>query len=288
MAAITDLSDYINIQTGGNNGNPLATFFLKNARTGGTFINTTEFLMYTCWNWDGMPGIGADPGATCTQCTNSTDGAIPLSAPGGAREKFMTSLFAVPNSGGTVLLVDRLVHIRNLSGTSTSAQTVQGSTPSPILPRNESTGAGNLILVEIFTAIGSTAATITAEYIDQGGNSSTTQSIAIGGTGNSEVSRAIILPLAAGDTGVRSVTSVTLNVSTGTAGNFGVSVVRPLAVLSMTARGAGCYRDYVTGLPSMPALLGTECLSLLSMPAASVTSGTSPLVINGMMGTVEN
>lgn len=287
MAAITDLSDYINIQTGGNNGNPLATFFLKLARTGGTFINTTEFLFYTCWNWDGMPGIGADPGATCTVCTNSTDGAIPLSAPGGAREKFLTSLFAVPNSGGTVLLVDRLVHIRNLSGTSTSAQTVQGSTPTPAITRNTG-GAGNLILVEIFTAIGSTAATITASYVDQDGNSSTTQSTAIGGTNNSEVSRAFILPLAAGDTGVRSVTSVTLNVSTGTAGNFGVSIVRPLAVLSMTARGAGAYRDYVTGLPSMPALLGTECLSLLSMPAASVTSGTSPLVINGMMGTVEN
>ena len=287
MAAITDLSDYINIQTGGNNGNPLATFFLKLARTGGTFINTTEFLMYTCWNWDGMPGIGADPGSTCTLCTNNTDGAIPLSAPGGSREKFLTSLFAVPNSGGTVLLVDRLVHIRNLSGTSTSAQTVQGSTPNPAITRNDG-GAGNLILVEIFTAIGSTAATITANYIDQDGGSSTTQSTAIGGSGNSEVSRAFILPLAAGDTGVRSVTSVTLNVSTGTAGNFGVSIVRPLAVLSMSARGAGCYRDYVTGLPSMPELLGTECLSLLSMPAVSVTSGTSPLVINGMMGTVEN
>lgn len=287
MAAITDLSDYINIQTGGNNGNPTATFFYKIGRRSNTGLATTTFLLYTCWDWDGIPGAGANPSTTCTVCDNTTQGAIPLTAPTGGREKFLTSAFGMPTSGGSIILVDRLVHIRGLSGTTTTAQTVQGSTPTPAITRNTG-GAGNIILVEIFTAIGSTARTITADYIDQDGNSATTVAIPFGGAGNSEAGRAMILPLAAGDTGVRSVTSVTINASTGTVGDFGVSIVRPIATLNAAVRGAGQYRDYVTGLPSTPELLGTECLSLLLIPAVTTASTAAYIFNHGFIGTVEN
>ena len=67
--------------------------------------------------------------------------------------------FAQP---GILVLYDRLLHIGGLNATTTAAQTVGGS-----LSRYTG-GAGNQIWVEIYTQIGTTATTITANYTNQG------------------------------------------------------------------------------------------------------------------------
>lgn len=280
MAQLTDLSDLINRQTGGNNGTPEAFWYFKNGRVNNAVQGSTAGLMYSSWDIDGTPGRGAKP-TTCTACDNSTPGAIRLTAPGSGRQKWLVSFARNSYRQGMGILYDRLVHITGLSGTSTSAQTVQGTGPTPATPRNATTGRGNVIVIEILTQIGTTATTVTASYIDQDGNTATTPAVSIGGTNRREAGRAFVMPLAAGDTGVKSVISITLAATTGTAGNIAVALIRPLFTIGASTCGGGAL-DFATGLPNLPELLGTECLALLDQ-----TGTNGQRITQGYLSTVE-
>ena len=272
MAAITDLSDLINLQTGGGSAASQAIFFYKVARIAGAAVPANiAGRPCTLWRYDGQPSAGAVPTSVIAP-TDATPGALPFISPGGLREAFMVQAWATGLVGGTLILYDRLLQIGGLSGIVTTPQTVSGS-----ITRNVN-GDGNFIMAEIYTAIGSTARTITATYTDQDGNGGTTTAVAFGGTGFLEATRAILMPLASGDTGVRAVGGVTINGgSTGTAGNFGVVIGKPIAYIGIGAAGAAGWRDYVTGLPGIPAIASGSCLSLLWIP----TTTTAPEIFGG-------
>jgi len=119
-----------------------------------------------------------------------------------------------------------------LSGTVTTAQTT--NLPTAALTRFTS-GEGVMIGLCIWSNIGGTATTVTVSYTNQAGTpgqiSTATQ---IGGNNIANLNgRIILIPLAAGDTGVRSVESVTLAGTTGTAGNIGVCLFKSLAIMAM-------------------------------------------------------
>ena len=281
MAALTDLSDLINRQTGGNSGTPENLFFHKVPRVAGAAA-TTPIAGRGCslWQYDGMPASGAVP-TSAEIPTRTTTGAIPFAPPGGSREKWLIGASIAPLVSGVFLLYDRLFHIGGLSGTVTTAQTVQGSPASPALTRNTS-GAGNFAFYEIYTSVGTTTATMTMTYTDQSGNTGNTSTINFGNTGFREATRAQRIPLAAGDSGIQSIQSVQLSGSTGTAGNFGITIAQPLAWIPVGAAGIAGWRDYTTGLPGIPAIDPNACLSLLFIPAAA----TAPEVF-GALGFVE-
>lgn len=263
MAQISDLSDLINRQTGGNNGTPEIFWWQKNGRTGGSSLSALVGLLTSCWDMDGIPGRGSKPTVT-TVCDSSTSGAIRMTAAGSGRQKWLVSTGRIGNNKGFAILYDRLVHKTGLDATLTTAQTIQGNPASPAITRHTD-GIGTMILVEIYTLIGNTGTTITANYLDQDGNSATTGTVTFGGSGPPncrDVTRAFLLPLAAGDIGVKSITSVTLAGSTGLAGNFGVSLIYPIAMFG-SGSYSGNYNDYVTGLPNMPEFTGNECLAIL-------------------------
>jgi hypothetical protein len=136
MAAITDLSDLINRQSGGNDGTPENIFFHKVPRVQGV-VATSPVSGRGCslWEYDGMPAKGDVP-TIGTIPTKSTQGAIPFTAPGGGRDKHLIGASIVPIIAGVYLLYDRLFHKGGLNATLTSAQTVQGSPASPPLTRN--------------------------------------------------------------------------------------------------------------------------------------------------------
>ena len=258
MAAITDLSDLINRSTGGNNGTPQNVFFYKAPRIAGVAATApTTGRMASLWRYDGIPSGGATP-TTVVAPTNATQGALPFTNAGGSRESWMTQAFATSSAFGTYILYDRLLQIGGLSGIVTTAQTVGGT-----LTRNTG-GTGNFAFLEIDTLIGATSANVTMTYTDQSGNTgNVSTAVQVGGTGFREATRAIMLSLAAGDTGVRAIDSITLSASTGTAGNIGVVIGRPLAYLTVGQTGAAGWRDFVTGLPSIPKIEANSCLSIL-------------------------
>lgn len=274
MAAITDLSDLVNRATGGNSGTPQNLFGFKVARIAGAAATAPiAGRPASLWLYDGQPSAGVAPGAVAAP-TNATAGSLQQASPGGGRQQWLTQFWAAGLNAGTVLLYDRLLHISGLSGTSVAAQTVGGT-----LTRNTG-GIGNFMFAEVYTLIGTTSRTITASYSNTVPTSGrTSAAVAIGSTGFREVTRAIMLPLQAGDLGVSAVASVTLSATTGTAGNFGVTVGRPLAFAGIGATGAAGWRDFSTGMPGLPEVSAGACLSLLWIPtsvaAPELTYGAS-------------
>jgi hypothetical protein len=281
MASITDLSDLINRQSGGNSGLPENIFFHKVPRIAG--ISATAPISgrgCSLWEYDGMPAKGNVPTVGAIP-TKSTQGAIPFTAAGGGRDKHLIGASIVPSVAGVFLLYDRLFHEGGLSGISTAAQTIQGSPASPALTRNTG-GAGNIAFYEIYSIIGTTSTTLTMTYTDQGGTGSKTSTINIGGTGFREVSRMQRIPLAAGDSGIQAIEQIQLTATTGNAGNFGITIAQPLAWIPVGAGGTMGWRDYTTGLPGIPVIDPNACLSLMFIAG----SGTAPELF-GSLATIE-
>ena len=281
MAALTDLSDLINRQSGGSNGNPNNLYFHKVPRVAG--VAATAPIIgrgASLWTYDGMPSSGAVPTVGAIP-DRTTTGALPFVAATGGRDLHLIGASVTPLTAGVYLLYDRLFHIGGLSGISTADQTVQGSTPSPALTRNTG-GAGNIAWYEIYTTIGTTTTTLTLTYTDQDGNTGQTATINIGATGFREVTRAQRIPLAAGDTGVRAIEKVKLTATTGTAGDFGITIAQPLAWIPVGASGTAGWRDYTTGLPGTPVINSDACLALMFIPAAATATE-----VWGCLATVE-
>ncbi len=280
MAAITDLSDLVNLLSGGGAGPPEYLFQTKDNRVGSAAASNTVIGRWTSlWQYLGSPSAGAAPG-TVSAPTNATPGSLRHTSPGGSRQKWLTGVSAATSAIGTLVLYDRLLHISGLNGTTASptAQTVGGS----ITRYTGSASVGNQIWIEIYTLIGTTATTISASYTNQDGDSKTTELAAIGGTGLREAQRLIPLTLASGDTGVRSVGSVTLTATTGTAGDFGVNIIRPLISIPIVNIGVSTVKDLISGLPTLPEIMSDACLAWAWLP-----NTTSPPTLFSSLHMVE-
>jgi hypothetical protein len=245
MAAITDLSDLVNLATGGNGGAPETIHFFKDGRVDAAAATApVAGRFHSLWMYEGSPSGGAAPGATVLYPNNTVAGGMFQTNPAGGKQKWLTGFFAVSNIQGTLVLYDRIAHRSGLNATTITAQTFS------MTPTRYTNGVGNEIWLEIYSLIGTTATTITAEYTDQSGNTgAVTTATTFGGTGLREAQRMIPLPLAAGDSGVRSVANVDLLATTGTAGDFGVTLVHPLASLPIPLLGCGVYFDILRQAP---------------------------------------
>lgn len=268
MAAITDLSDLINRATGGNSGTPENIWWHKVSRVSGVApASITSGRMISFWQYDGSPSAGAVPTSGAIP-DNTTTGGLRQANPGGGRQKWLIQAGAVVNTYGTLIIYDRLFHIGGLSGTSTADQTVQGATPSPALTRYTD-GVGTFAFYEVFTGIGSTQTTLTTTYTNTA-NATQTSTIPIGSSlYGTTAQRAQFIPLASGDVGIKAIEKVKLTASTGTAGNFGIVIGKPLVYLVISATSVGSWRDYSTGLPSIPEVPSNSCLSMLWIPGSS-------------------
>lgn len=133
--------------------------------------------------------------------------------------------------GTSMLIYDRLSHQGGLSGTTTGAQTT--NLPTAALTRFTN-GVGVHVGLEVYTQIGVTQTTFSCSYTNSAGTAGrTSPTVRIGGNSERIIGAFIPMPLQQGDVGVKSVESVTLAATTGTAGNFGVVLYKPLALLTL-------------------------------------------------------
>lgn len=261
MAALTDLSDIANRLTGGNSGTPEhLPHWIDGRIQAAAAVATIAARMTSLWRYNkSNGGNGATPGAAAIP-TRATLGALGQANPGGGRQKWLMGVQALLNAPGILVIYDRLLHNGGLSGTVTTAQTVGGG------PVNRYAGAlsiGNQIWVEIYTQIGATGTTITASYTNQASTAGrTTKAVAIGATGLREESRIIPLTLQDGDTGVEDVANCTVLATTGTAGSFGITIARPLIIVSCGGAGFPATRDLLAGLPSIAELLTDSAIAM--------------------------
>jgi hypothetical protein len=238
--------------------------------------------------WLSAPNAGLAP-STPAACNKDTPGSLLQSdniATVTGEYWALASATAVPQSASVTnvfLVCDRLSHQGGLSGIVTTAQTT--NLPTAALTRN-TTGADVMMGVEIYAQIGSTATTITASYTNQAGVAGKiTQAVVFGGgSGNQAVSRFYVATLADGDTGVRSVESVTVAATTGTAGNFGVVLFKPIMMLPALAFGNFAECDALLRGAYIPKFPNDACPFVLNY---SNTTGAPPGPLVGWLELAE-
>jgi hypothetical protein len=171
----------------------------------------------------------ATPNASVALDKNSLQsiGSVPNATSG--KLQIIGGLFT--NTGvasGALVAVDVLNISGGMSATVTTEQTT--NLPTAALTRH-TTGEGVMLGLFIFVIIGTTATTVTVRYTNQNGTPNRISPATVfGGGGFREANRFIIIPLQAGDTGVRSVEGVTVAGTTGSAGYFGVCLLKPLTI----------------------------------------------------------
>lgn len=204
---------------------------------------------------------------TAVAPNNTTSGAMALSNAAGSLSPLGVQLSTTSNM--TIMLVDRLSHQGGLLATTTTEQTT--NLPTAALTRY-TTGEGVMLALTLYANIGSTATTVTARYTNQAGTPNrVTTATTFGGFTAQVLGRAIFLPLQAGDTGVRSVEAVTVLASTGTSGNFGVTLYRPLVVVpaEVDAQGSFLMGGLLGGIPN---IVNGACLSTMCLPSSTVAT----------------
>lgn len=260
------LNDYKALKESIESGKPY--FFTK-----GSITSTTNKLTSL---WRSSPNLGAIP-TTPAICKVDTLGAL-FTAPalGALTNAYFIAQLEIAcasNAYSSFILADRLSHQGGLSGTATATQTT--NLPTAALPRYTD-GVGVMAALEIYTAVGTLAQTATVSYTNQAGISGrTSKAVVIGAASDNAAGRLIPIPLQDGDVGVRSVESVTPTSSTGTAGNYGVTLFKPLMLIPNVANLAHAIQQrtlnsFIGGYGCCPEIPDDACLQLLAI--ANTTS----------------
>jgi len=224
---------------------------------------------HSLWRVPGFPGAPTSnpPTGNGEVPTKSTAGALPLVNASGSNKLYIANAFAAfGTGGGSLIFYDRLWHNSGFVGNSTSVQSI--STP-PTLTRGDTNGTDVELWLEVYTAFGSTATTITATYVNQNGDTGRSATISTSGMGAPVAGQIIPFNLQTGDTGVRTVSSVQLSASTGSAGDFGLVLLRRLVEIPYAYGATGGGQDaFSAGLPEVP---NDACIAALMLCSTSST-----------------
>jgi hypothetical protein len=231
-------------------------------------------------SWQNLLPAPAVPTTSVALNKNSAQSIGPIPAISSGRLTFLGARINTSSFGaGGMLLLDLLNVSGGLSGIVTSAQTT--NLPTAALTRYTS-GEGVMAGIVIYTLVGTTATTVSINYTNQAGTPGRISPVtSFGGTNFREAAILIPIPLQAGDTGVQSIESVTVTATTGTAGNFGVCMFKPLAMISLeSATGAMPLDAVSTGciIGSLCEIDPDACLTISAFSAVS-TSMTGAIIL---------
>lgn len=207
------------------------------------------------WGLGGIPGAGSFDntlnGVTLSSSSAQVAGQLPHVDPGSGLA-YVAQLMATASQAGILLVLDRLWHNGNISATSTSPQSITSPT-WPARDDNASTnGTGVLLALEVSAATGAGTPTITISYTNQAGTSGRTATNIIATNASSAAGALYFIGLQAGDTGVRSVQSITLS-QTWTSGTINLVAYRVLGAVGIATGGIPAKEDAVTlGMPTVP------------------------------------
>ena len=187
-----------------------------------------------------------------------------------------TAATSVP---GTLMLVDLQGYYPGISNNTTSAQTLVGT---PTL--RYTNGEGVRAFMVQTAAAGATAQNIALSYTDQAGNAGnalpvtvacTASAIAghISHSGTAANNYGPFLPLASGDTGIRSIQTVTM--SAANTGTFALCLARPLATITLSVAGLMTEKDLLNQIPSLPEIKDGACLVWLYGAGAATAASTT-------------
>jgi hypothetical protein len=229
-----------------------------------TLVTKGAGLMQSLWKAAGFPIAGASPPTGAGGIPDRTTAGALSFASFGALVGYLAKFSLVSATAGTILIGDRLWACSGLNGTifSPTSQPINGAT----ITRNTS-GIGNQLWIEYYTATGATASNLTVTYTNQAGVTGRTATIAMQVT--PVAGQMIWVPLQAGDTGILSVQSAILSASTATAGDFGLTIINPIDLISSPSANLAQPRGvYDT---AMPIIDPNAALMLYVLPSTTST-----------------
>lgn len=210
------------------------------------------FLTY--WAQAGRPAAGAYDttlnGVTLSSASTPVTGQIPYVHPASGNSH-LGRIKIGSNVKGSIWLCDRIWHNGGYTITSTAAQNIT----SPTWPARDVAGSTNgdgiLLAVEVSASVGAGAPTITISYTNSDGTAGRSGTNIYVTAGSSVATRVYPIGLQAGDTGVRSVQSLTLSQSW-TSGTINLVAFRVLAILPIKDAGRTVLIDSLTaGMPQL-------------------------------------
>lgn len=222
------------------------------------------------WRATGVPAQASIPGAAAV-CDRTLTGALSFSNPTAPSRTYLARLAMLSaNSATNVDIHDRLGHMGGLSGTVTTAQSVNVdvdvATSNMVLRRGDANFSDVQWWLEWYTATGATVvnATCAVTYDD-----ASTGNVVVALTASVAASRMLpILPAVAGRF-IKSIQSVTLSATTGTAGSFGVTATRNMGGLFLGLANAGVVADWAS--VGLPRIHDDACLMMIMVPSTTST-----------------
>lgn len=231
------------------------------------------------WGLGGNPGAGAFDttlnGVTLSSTSAQVGGQINFTDPASGNS-YLARLQASATVSGTLLLCDRLWHNGGYTITATTAQT----STTPTWPARDANGATNgdgvLLGLEVSAAAGAATPTITVSYTNQAGTAGRTATNSFVTTSSATAGAFYPIGLATGDTGVRSLQSMTLSVSW-VSGTVNMVAYRPLAALEITAANTPNAIDAITA--GFPRMYNGTVPFFIFIPSTTTASNISGQVI---------
>ena len=212
------------------------------------------------WRATGQPGQGAIPTVVAT-CNNTTVGTIGFNQQMSPSTSYGAYLeIATGNAAMTMELHDRLANMGGLNGTLTTAQSVNLDLSTLLATDNINTRKGDANYSDVqwwlewYTATGATAVTATIVVTYNDGTTGNLNALPLAATRPASHMIPInsLIPSAQSGKFIRGIVSVTLSATTGTAGNFGVTVTRPRITLSSPFANFKFIADWAQlGLPEI-------------------------------------
>jgi hypothetical protein len=186
-----------------------------------------------------------------------------------------TSSTGIP---GTLTLVDMQGYWPGISMNVATAQTLTG-TPT----YRYTNGAGLRLFLAATAASGANPHNFSISYTNQTGTSGRALPVTVACTVTSVIPHIVhsgtaannygpFLPLAAGDTGIQNVASVTLSAASGQ-GTCALVLARPLAQITLSVNGLMTEKDLLNQIPSLPKIIDGACLTWIYLAGAA--TGTS-------------
>lgn len=226
-------------------------------------------LFYTA----GRPGaaVAPTPGLAGAALTTYA-GQMPWTNPTGGALSYLARVFASAGVAGSLFVCDRLWHNSGIVVTTTTAQTVN-SVAWPARDRDGSTnGADVMVALEVSAATtnGAAVTNMTMSYTDDGGTAGNTGRANLPNFPATAAAGSFIpFSLDPGDTGVRSIQSITLGTSL-VAGTVHLVAYRVLAEVPVPIANVPVLADAVA--LGMPQLWDNTVPFLVWLPTATTTT----------------
>lgn len=179
-----------------------------------------------------------------------------------------------------VQFVDVLGYYPITSVTTTTAQTLNNTVT---LPRYTD-GVGVRAYLVARGTMGAGTPNITINYTNQAGVAGRTNPVTVTAVTTAVASHIVhsdptanhygcFIPLAAGDTGIQSIQSITLS-ATMTSGSLALVLCKPLTSLPITVLGVQSERNLLNQIPSLPRIYDGANINMLVFTGAALAAGT--------------